>query len=175
MLHADIWPEAGWLDVLLAECERIDAHMVAAVSPLKDARGLTSTAIERDQWSGRRLSFKELATLPETFGPQDVARFGGRLLVNSGCWIADLRKPEWFATDNGCLRHYFTIRNRVEWADGKAKISVESEDWSFSRGMADHGMRYFATRKVKLRHRGLADFPNFGEWGIETDNEVPHD
>src|SRR5512146_50667 len=46
MLHSDIAPEPGFLDVLMEECCRLNADLVSAVIPLKDGRAVTSTAID---------------------------------------------------------------------------------------------------------------------------------
>ena len=35
MLHADIAPEAGWLDALLEECDKHEADLVSRVCRLK--------------------------------------------------------------------------------------------------------------------------------------------
>src|SRR5215469_11944582 len=44
MLHADMCPDPGWLDILVTELERTGADVMSAVAPIKDQRGLTSTA-----------------------------------------------------------------------------------------------------------------------------------
>ena len=53
MLHADIRPDRNWLDVMLAELQRTGADLVSVVTPIKDARGLTSTGIGHPEipWS----------------------------------------------------------------------------------------------------------------------------
>ncbi len=45
MLHSDVEPEPAWLDTLIAEADRVGADLLSAVIPLKDASGVTSTAI----------------------------------------------------------------------------------------------------------------------------------
>lgn len=141
MLHDDIVPEDGWLGILLDEFDRVRAEQVeqkqpicdllSVVIPIKDARGLTSTAIDDpgDPWGVyRRLTVHETGTLPETFGAEDCIRVrlskapqgwddkpiseGGcgpyyrPLLVNTGLWICDFTRPWRFSC-------YFNISDRM--------------------------------------------------------------
>ena len=96
MLHADIAPMPGWLDVLLEECDRLDADLVSALVPLKDGRGITSSGLGRigDPWGGafRRVAVRELAGLPETFDNADLGYPQHPLLHNNGC--LGLRPPQ---------------------------------------------------------------------------------
>jgi len=174
MLHADIAPQQHWLDALVAECDRLDAHVVSAVSPIKSAEGLTSTAIDIDgKWRQRRLVMQEIMRLPETFDIYDTIRLGVNpdhkpLLLNTGCWVADLRKSEWFELDaDGYSPFYFTFNHaiRKDPATGQWTTMAESEDWWFSRRMAERNMTYYATRKVALEHFGIHGFRNDVAWG----------
>ena len=45
MLHSDVVPETGWLDLLIDEMEKHDASLISAVVPLKDKRGISWTHI----------------------------------------------------------------------------------------------------------------------------------
>lgn len=168
MLHADVAPQLGWADVLLAECERLKADVVSCVLPIKDGRGVTSTAIDNpgDPWRPlRRLTMREIAKLPETFTAADAGYPGHRLLLNTGCWLADLRKP--WADDA-----YFTIQDRRVIRDGKRDVETIPEDWFFSRLVQDAGGKVYATRKVKAIHRGEAMYPNHGAWGAWERDEA---
>lgn len=121
MLHDDIVPEDFWLDKLLDELERTGADIISAVVPIKDARGLTSIAIDDpdDPWATyRRLTMKEVHGLPETFTAQDCLNAGlsggvlRPLLLNTGCWACRMDRP-W--------RHkvHFEIHNAIAFVLGK--------------------------------------------------------
>ena len=73
------------------------ADVVSTVLPIKDRRGVTSTAIDdpEDEWTPlRRLTMREVHRLPETFSAQaDCGYPNNALLVNTGCFVLDLRKP----------------------------------------------------------------------------------
>lgn len=166
MIHADIAPEAGWLDTLLGELLRLDADVVSAVVPIKSNYGLTSTALQvaEDLWGPpmpRRLTMTEVYGLPETFGSADVNH---PLLLNTGLWVCDLTKP-W------CERIWFESLERIGRApNGEFVAQCISEDWLFSARLHHEGAKLFATRKVKLTHRGERAYPNDSAWGEwETD------
>lgn len=176
MLHSDVAPEPGWVDVLVSEIERTGADVVSAVIPIKDRRGLTSTAIEDTdcEWSPlRRLTMTEVIRLPETFGIADLGYTDGRaLLVNTGCWIADLRKPWAFDRTDPVT---FTIRDRVRFNDsGKPCCDVVPEDWNFSRWLHRKGCVVKATRAVPLHHFDGASsgYPNDTPWGEWQDDRA---
>ena len=190
MLHNDIVPEDNWLGILLEELDKTGADLVAAVVPLKDGRGLTSTAIDdpNDEWEVyRRLSLKEINQLPETFTAADFGYPNQHLLVNTGCWICDFTKPWRY-------RVHFEIKNRMacvvndgklidntEYKEEKDKLiafknQVMSEDWIFSRQLGNLGAKVVATRKVKLLHIGEFPYPSFDDqWGQwEMDKSLQH-
>lgn len=170
MLHSDIAPEPGWLDVLMAEMERTGADVVSAVSPMKDARGLTTTGVlDRDTCITRRFTLRECFTLPETFSLDDclaspslnVEAKKPCLAVNTGCFLWRLNNPK-------CEEFTgFSILDRVnKLEDGTMGVNALSEDWNWSRWCADNGLKVVATRKVKLTHYGMwgwrNDTPDFG-------------
>jgi hypothetical protein len=175
MLHSDVWPEAGWIDTLVSECERLGADMISAVVPLKDPRGLTSTAISRpeDRWgSFRRLSVKELPMLPPTFNAADCGYEGYVLLHNTGCWIADLRKPIFRTMEGEQLALDFSFPRRIVRDPSGYRVERESEDWHFSRVLHRLGAKTFATSAVRLRHMdGKVPHPNYGSWGSQAHDE----
>jgi len=183
MLHGDVCPAPGWLDVLFAEICRLDADLVSVIIPVKDAKGLTSTAIgdPADIWRPvRRLTMREIyERLPETFSIDDCIRAGlaepgHQLWTNTGCWIANVRRPWARAIDaDGCLKVCFTIRDRIRWDGSKATVEVHPEDWGFARVLANEGGRVYATRKIRAVHAGEQFFPNDHAWGEwETDEEA---
>jgi len=179
MLHGDVVPQHFFLDILYEEMREHDADMVSVVVPIKEASGDTSTAVDDPDclWTPHRLSMSEVFSLPETFCEDDVHRAGighpeGCLLLNTGCWLADLRKP-WATKANpqtGYLQVHFCVRDAIYKNDqGKWCEAAASEDWNFSRLLAMEGARLFATRKVRVRHFGETSWPNDQVWGIEPE------
>lgn len=157
MIHSDIAPEPCWLDVLMAEIQEHEADMVSVVVPIKTEHGITSTAIlGEDRWHSRRLTVTEAFGLPETFGSEDA---GGPLLLNSGLWICDFRKP-W------CREVHFEMEDRISQdREGVWGPDCISEDWLFSMKLHELGCKLMATRKVKVNHAGEAHFGNDRPWG----------
>lgn len=173
MLHADIWPQANWLDVLVEEMDKKSAALVSVAVPIKDERGVMSCGIgdPADHYVPlRRITFRELSKLPATFGAADFGYPDHVLLHNNGCWLADLRHPEFFATDGvGCLKAMFQFPRRVfrKPETGRWVTDGESEDWYFSRQLHDLGLRNtYVTRRVALGHSGRVTFSNQGDWII---------
>lgn len=165
MIHDDVWPDGVWLAELLELLTERDADIVSSVIALKDERGLTSTAVcYGDIWTRRRITVKEALELPETFGGEDV---GGQLLLNTGLWMCDLRKP-W------CDKINFGSLERICVHDGKRVAEVVSEDWLFSYRL--HEMlgnpRLYATRKIGVKHAGQQVLVPSDEAGLwETDSD----
>lgn len=159
MLHADVAPEPGWLDVLVGELDQ-GYDLVSAVVPIKDHRGLTSTAAGHatDRFDvDFRLTMQEVLRLPETFTANDVCP-GRPLLVNTGCWVCRF-DPAWAA------RCHFEIESRIARQDGRWRAVVNPEDWNFSRQVHALGLRVAATRKVSLIHHGDMAYGNQSGWG----------
>lgn len=164
MIHNDVEPEGGWLTTLLDELESLEADIVSAVIPLKDERGLTSTAAyEGDPWVRRRLTLAEVSELPQTFGESEA---GGKLLLNTGLWVCDLRKP-W--ADSVCFQSMQRIgRNGFT---GRRMAEVVSEDWALSHWLHQRGAKLYATSKVRVTHWGETGFTNGQPWGAWTTDE----
>jgi hypothetical protein len=176
-LHSDIAPCDGWIDILIDEMESHDASFCSAVSPIKDQRGLTSTAIGEPglTWSPlRRFTMKEVMGFPETFDAESAGFPGKVLLLNTGCWVADLRNPAFFTTnDDNEASAFFTVKDRVVRHDGVWTQQVESEDWLFSRQLHKLGIKAVATRKAGLYHMVSAAFCNNSAWGtLEHDEDL---
>ena len=151
MIHSDVCPEPGWLTVLLDELTALDADIVSAVIAIKDARALTSTAVyQNDPWERRRLTLADVSELPATFGADDA---GGRLLLNTGLWVCDLRKP-W------CDEWCFSSQERIVTRNGRRVAQVISEDWNLSHWLNQRGGRLFATSKIRITHQGSHGFGN---------------
>jgi hypothetical protein len=152
LLHADIKPEdPDWFDVLFKEMQRVGADIISAISPIKDSQGVTSTAIETDDlWVPRRITIKEALEKPETWTDP-------KLLFNTGMLLMDIRGKWTEGT-------YFTINDRIRHDGKRYVVSAEPEDWFFSRLTRQNGAKAWVTRKVKLRHEGSFDFPNYASW-----------
>ena len=177
MLHSDVGPDDFWVDVLMDEMEATEAAMVSAIVAIKDARGVTSCGVgQDDRWNiYRRFTIRELEDLPETFTAEEAGYPGKPLLVNSGCWLADLRQPWWHQTTDGVLDVSFTIRDRILVKDEGYRCEVEPEDWYISRQLHSLGAKVCATKKVAVHHIGAHDYPNFGNWGAwEHDEATRH-
>lgn len=163
MLHGDIAPEPNWLDVLVAELEAGHYDVVSAVVPIKDSRGLTSTAVGHPDSAdcydvAYRLTMAEAVRLPETFTAADIPEAPGPLLVNTGCWVCRF-DPKW------AERCHFEIRSRIRKVGDIYQAEVNPEDWNISRQWHALGLNVAATRKVKLHHHGDAAFGNQEAWG----------
>ena len=168
MLHDDVGPiDDGWLDTLLAEHARSGADVLSAVIPIKDERGLVSTAIYEPATNKmRRLTMAEVTRFPTTFDAEDAGYPGCVLLPNTGLWVCDF-------TQRWVEKVCFTIRDRILNVNGKWLAQCFSEDWDFGIQAYRLGLRVCATTAVKLIHRGGFDYPNFQAWGtLKTDNAV---
>ena len=164
MIHDDIAPEPLWLDTLIGELESHDAEVAAAIVPIKDDKGLTSTAVYTgDIWMPRRLTMTEAMELPETFTQADVE---GPLLLNTGLWVCDLESA-W--VDEVC----FDFLNRIRrMPTGERVAECVPEDWLNSHRLNEAGAKLCATRKVKLKHEGATEYPNDCAWGRWATDKV---
>lgn len=161
MIHSDIGAPPGWVDKLEAERLQCGADVIAAVVPIKDDRGLTSTAIENpaDPWTVRRLTLTECRQLPVTFTEREVPG----LLLNTGLWLAKL--GDW------CLDVLFETHSQIrrDPATGKWRSKTQPEDFDFSRQLRRKGLKLAATRAVPVRHYGEKVYSSEDVWGWPTD------
>jgi hypothetical protein len=167
MHHSDIGAPPGWVDTLLEEMDRVGADVLSAIVPMKDGKGLTSTAWYNPQASSvRRITLKEAHRLPVTFDAAANPEYG-ELLINTGLWICQF-KEQWVE------RVCFTIADRIVQADdGTFQPRVFSEDWHFSHWCNLEGLRVFATRILPVAHYGAASFRNDSPWGDwDTDRGI---
>jgi hypothetical protein len=179
MLHTDIEPADWWIDSLIAEAEKHGADLVSAVVPKKDASGLTTTCIGTPQRPMCNLTQAQVQhpTFPDTFDlpmaiealarlpePLRVAELPGasHLLVNTGCFVCRLDRP-WVE------QVWFDQTDSIERVNGTWRPVMCSEDWNFSRRVAQAGAKVMATRTVNLTHRGHYGFPSNAVWGQERD------
>lgn len=164
MMHDDVAPEPMWLDLLLSEQARVRADVLSVVIPLKDDRGLTSTGVmDWDTHKMKKLSLAEAHDLPVTFDAATAGYPGHCLLMNTGLWICDLTRP-W--AEKVVFRLHDTITRDP---DGRFRSECVSEDWLFSVDCHRLGLRTYATRAVKVKHRGAFEYPNFVAWGSRED------
>jgi hypothetical protein len=167
MLHTDVAPQRDWLEVLLAEQQRRGVDVLSCVIPIKDERGLTSTAVLREgQPQVQRLTMHEVMGLSPTFGLAEIGIEGAQgLLVNTGCWVCDFTQPwveaVWFRFHDGIVRH----------PDGRFEARNFPEDWNMSLHFLQHKLRVAATRVVSLGHMdGQTAYRNDHAWGTwQTD------
>lgn len=163
MQHSDIEPQPYWLDVLYAEMQAVGADVISAVVPIKDERGLTSTAVNTgDLFCVKRLTMREVMDLPETFTAEDA---GGPLLLNTGLWLCDFSQP-W------AEEIVFDSLHKNEKRDGEWRPAVCSEDWLVSDQFNRLGLKLAATRKIQVKHHGDFDYPNDHAWGRWTTDQV---
>lgn len=170
MLHNDVCPNPGWVDILLDEMDATGADMLSAVVPIKDGRGLTSTTVEdaADPWMTRRVTLSEMFALPDTFAAEDLPWWNpqqyGRLLLNTGCWLAKL--GPWCDTPGPVTGHrpWFRQQDRVVRRGAELLAQSMPEDWDWSRQLHDLGLKLLATRKVGLYHE-RQEFDNRHAWG----------
>ena len=183
MLHSDLVPPVWWLDALYDEMQLSGASLVSSVNAIKDRKGLTSTAVgdPEDPWDYRRITTTELQGLPTTFGIEDIPEsitegFRTTLLVNTGCWLADIRDPVWRERDDeGRLKFFFTQNDRISYDDKEDRYVAEfaPEDWLFSRTCAEHGIKVCATTAIKNSHIGSHGYQTGYAWGdLLTDTEA---
>jgi hypothetical protein len=170
MLHSDINPSQGWIDVLASEMQRVGADLISTVVPIKDSRGLTTTGVgsSDDPWNAfRRFTVREICELPETFSIADTPHPDRYLLHNTGCWLADLRNPAWRTVDaNNFLLATLSFPIAAQMMpDGSIEHRRESEDWFFSRMISGLPLKTFATRKVTATHYGMTPYVNNRPWG----------
>lgn len=155
MIHADIQAEPLWLDKLIDIANTEQAEVVSCVVPIKSDENLYSTGLGQPNKPVHfRLTGDHLAKLPQTFDGATVRRTfdqAGHLAVNTGCWVARLNQP-W--NTNVCFR----FRTRVDYVNGITQVLPE--DWDFSGQLAEMGLRYLATRAVRISHFGETQWTN---------------
>lgn len=170
MHHADVSADPGWLDTLVEEMFHTGADLLSCVIPIKDARGVTSTGLlDTKEGKLRRVTVRELAALPETFGERELVEAWklegepGRYVMcaNTGLWVCKF--GAW--AESVC----FEIHDRIEKdADGAFVARVFSEDWLFSSTLATMGLTVKATQKIPVIHYGTHAFAAGGDvppWG----------
>ncbi len=170
-LHDDLEiVEPNWLQALYDEFEKSKCDLLSCIIPMKDDRGLTSTAVlHKSTGNMQRLTCREVFRdgVPETFDAEQAGFHDCVMLPNTGLFICDFTKPwvEEFAFSDA-------MRNLKEGAHWKPQGL--SEDWLMGVWMAKRGLKVKVTKKIRLYHHGDFAFPAapWGKW--HTDEEIGH-
>ena len=189
MCHSDIVPEKFWIDKLITEAEKHNADMVSAISPLKDASGVVSVAIEvpgTERYPFMRLTLRQCLheNFPDTFDtamavealinklPDELRvpeleqhKEKANLLVNTGAMVLRMDR-----TWNEELFFYNVDRIFVN-PKNEFQGMFEPEDWNFSRMVSQVG-KVMTTRNVQLQHIGNFQFDNCTLRGHNVDSFV---
>lgn len=154
LLHDDVIPLGhAWIQTLLDEMQRVDAKVLSLIMPVKDKRGLVSTALDDGSLMPVGFTTSQIQNMPVTFTHDD-------LLINTGCLLVKFDEP-WVE------RICFTVHNAIRRNEktGKFEATAAPEDYDFSRQCRKMGIPVWATRKVKAEHMGHFRFPNYEAWG----------
>lgn len=186
MLHADITPEEYYLDKLHDIAEHHQADFVSAMVPIKNDKGVSSTALAHpsNPWlPGVRLSMAQLhhPSFPKTFDVGGAVHALKKLpeglrvdypqtylLANTGCCICRLDR-KW------ATRVWFENHDRIEPLGDPNDLKTDwyaqaqSEDWWFSQRIAALGGKVMVTQEVVTRHRGYKDYRSDETWGRPID------
>lgn len=174
MLHSDVRPEANFIDKMIDLAEQHEIDLLSVALPIKDERGLTSTAIshKNNPWlTAGRITQTQLKKLPPFFDADQVKatlgdefdNAGNYLLANTGLMICRLDKP-WSE------QLYFTINDAiVKNIDGRFETNVMPEDWHFTSLAARLGARVMVTSAISATHVGSMAYNNQAVWGKKID------
>jgi hypothetical protein len=171
MMHTDVEPQTYWLDTLVDELLRLKLDVLSSVIPIKDESRNTSTAMGpiENEWENTLLNLDEIKLLPETFTDEDMKPWrrkhnmpDHKLMLNTGCWVADLRNTKFWKVENGLLKFFFTQKDRIQFDGNRFSVGLASEDWNFSRICHREGLRLAATRIIEVKHHGARAFSNRG-------------
>lgn len=160
MLHDDVAPiEPGWLITLSEAYSATTAPVLSAVLPMKDNRGLSSTAfLDATTMRIRRLSMTRAFTLPKIFTAQEAGYHAETVILpNTGLWIT--QRYHWAENIT------FTIRDRNEKVSGQWQARCFSEDWDFGWQLFKMGVEVKATTLIPCKHMGECGYPNYLPWG----------
>jgi len=165
--HSDVVPEPLFVDKMVRIAREKNAEVLSAIIPIKDEKGLTSTALDEvvgdypALWRVRRLTMREIMQKEPTFTDP-------KILVNTGLLLIDLKAP-W-----ADKFHFHFDDNIIEY-HGRRLPAIIPEDWMFSRDIRALGAGpQWVTREVAVRHFGDTAYPNNQVWGtVETDVVAP--
>ena len=173
MLHADMWAEPGWMRKLIEICIANDADAVSAVCAIKSEDGLTSSGacVNGPLNPHHRATMKQLAKMPKTWTARDMGYEDTATLINTGCWVWDVRRP---LAQQFTGFHFWDQVHRLEDGNGNVRWmpSNEPEDWRFSQWAYENGGKLLNTREVRTEHFGGRPHSNDpADWttGMERD------
>lgn len=173
MIHGDIVPAQGWLQTLHQEMEENGADVISAVVPIKSPKGITSTGLCKEETTPlllKRLTLKEcqspgkLLDLGFTVSKNGKSFTGDNIILNTGLMLIDIRK-DWIKNITFRVTDQIIVQ-----PDGTRKAFGGSEDWLFSLDARKEGAKLWATTAVRLNHVGGANFSNYEEYGIESED-----
>jgi SAM-dependent methyltransferase len=110
----------------------------------------------------RRLSFRDIYALPETFSIADLPEGKDFIMAaNTGLWLMRFDPLLWRKF------HGFQIENRMYYDSGRDQFTASfySEDWLFSEWADAMGLKVFCTRKVGAYHLKPYLYANTHAWG----------
>lgn len=175
--HSDIVPEPYFLDKMIDIAEAKKADILSVHVPIKDEKGLTSTALDEQigdvpqEWRVRRLTMAEIhgkvpvngVTLEPTFTAPNI-------LLNTGLQLVRLGAP-WLQAADAAGKLFFHFDDRIIRVHGRRRAVLMPEDWMFSRDARKNGCTsQWATREIRIEHKGHATYPNDQIWGWKTDS-----
>lgn len=169
MMHTDIHvvedePELRWIDRLMEEMDSVGADFISTPNVIKDIRGVTSCGIgnKDNRWCPyRRFTTRELKALPRTFNAADAGYPDRYLLHNEALCLFDMRKPLWYIPDQQMrVRCDFNVDEEIKLEGGRWVRRQETEDWKFSRMIAEMGAKSYITSRVELIHYGRIGYSN---------------
>jgi len=174
MMHDDVSPEPGWLDVLLKELKEHDADVVSSLIAIKDDSQETSTCFFLpEKREVHRIKYSQALELPPTFGKDDLPA-GTELLLNTGLWVCkfkDCKLVQPVEGDQTSLdikpwveRFTFGQSDHILFDGKEYKADTTTEDWEASMRWNKFGLKILATRKVKISHIGAFGW-SFGGTG----------
>lgn len=161
IMHSDVEPDQeDWFDVMCGTMTESGADILSAVIPIKDATGITSTALDigESKWKPYRLSLRDVSGLPTTFTTD-------ALLLNTGLMMIALDRP-WLerGVREGTVKFHIDDDIAVD-SEGRFAARVASEDWNFSRFAKACGAKLYATSAIRLMHYGNVSFASNQVWG----------
>lgn len=160
MLHSDLGSTSPtWLRDMQELMEKSGVDCLSVVSPIKNAEGYSSTAVDTDPDDPRKFCMREMANMPDVFtNEQCKERFGKPLLINTGMMLLNL----------GAQWQHISFRFE-DYINKDLEAKFRPEDWNFSRDMDEAGIKYGVTNRIPLNHHGSMFFTNSPDWGYEAE------
>ncbi len=182
MIHSDVAPPLWWIDTLIDEAGKHGADFMSAVIPLKNNDGVLSTAIAKPDTEYGHFCYITTHQVmcnnfPVTFGIKEAVAALRELptgysieapqtylLCNTGCMVCRLDRP-WFQARPPKVWFHDLNGIEVNQTTGKLQPKLLSEDWYFSRRIAEEGGKVMATKAVIPGHYGQYIYKADKPWG----------